>query len=131
MDNRDVEVSILFTDESGEQSGHMVTLSSLHFVDSDMDGAWKPGAEYANIDYIDPNCPSGTLGVNKGPRVIRLLYNSAIGAVEFDWQNGDTIRCDPAGPVFRARIFGAFAEGVPGPLPITGFMCMLNSWIVS
>jgi hypothetical protein len=49
--------------------GHFLTLSSLHWVDGNMDGVVDP-AENATPDYIDPE--TGALGMASLFRRIRL-----------------------------------------------------------
>jgi hypothetical protein len=124
-DKEDVELRIDFVD-NGVPGAHSVTLSSLHFTDTDMDNTWDPGLESAQIDYIDPNCPSGTLGSPQGPTVVPLLYDTISGSLQFDWQNGDGVKCNPGSQKYRSTITYAYAESVPSPLAFLGVATALH-----
>lgn len=125
-DKEDVELIFEFTDEEGEPGGHSVTLTSLHFMDTDLDSTWDPSHESAQMDYIDPNCPSGALGSLQGPMVAPLLFDHVLGALQFDWLNGDGVRCDPGSEKYKSTITHAYAEGVPSPFAYLGAAAALH-----
>jgi hypothetical protein len=78
-------------------------------MDTDMDSTWDPSHESAQMDYIDPNCPSGALGSLQGPMVAPLLFDHVLGALQFDWLNGDGVRCDPGSEKYKSTITHAYA----------------------
>jgi hypothetical protein len=110
----DVELGFYWT-MGGTKVGHMVTLTSLKFLDSG-NGVWDPGTEQAKIDFIDPNNPTNLTWGDLTKTGSSLGFKYTYGGVQYD-----------------TTIYIAYAESpIPEPLTLAGLglgLCGLVGYI--
>jgi hypothetical protein len=112
---QDVEIGIY---PLYEEEGHALTLTSMHFDDTNGNLQWDPMLETAAIDYLDPNNPTQVFWANVG-------LNTVENRLQFMWYNGGY------NPQQTVYIGLAFAESVPEPaaiilLSLSGLMIVLK-----